>query len=377
MATANKGLNTPANGSNVGTWDVPTNANFTAIDTAFGGNVTISVTSVTGPTLTLSGAQYAPPNIVFSGVLSANLTYNFPSGVGGVWSIYNNTTGAFTLTIGSAGGGISNVLPQGYRSQIVCDGANVAPTSNVPGGSSVSSFSGGATGLTPATATTGVVTLGGTLAVANGGTGAGTAGGAQTALNVPSATGAGASGTWGINVSGLAATSTLATTATTANTLNVTNSYTVSGLTVNGTLVLPGASNLAAAFITNAAEVVTVSATAATGTIAYYPASQSVLYYTTAASANWTVNVAFSSGTSLNAALGTGSSITVVFLVTQGTTAYYNNAFQVDGVAVVPKWQGGAAPIAGNASGIDSYSYTIIKTGSAAFTVLASLTQFK
>lgn len=42
------------------------------------------------------------------------------------------------------------------------------------GGVSVTSFSAGTTGLTPSTATTGAVTLGGTLAVANGGTGTGT-----------------------------------------------------------------------------------------------------------------------------------------------------------------------------------------------------------
>ena len=38
------------------------------------------------------------------------------------------------------------------------------------GGTSVTTFSGGTTGLTPSTATSGAVTLGGTLAVANGGT---------------------------------------------------------------------------------------------------------------------------------------------------------------------------------------------------------------
>jgi hypothetical protein len=63
-------------------------------------------------------------------------------------------------------------------------------------------------------------------------------------------------------------------------------------------------------------------------------------------------------------------------MVTQGSTAYYNSAVQVDGSSVTPKWQGGTAPTAGNASGIDVYSYTIIKTGSAAFTVLASQVQF-
>jgi hypothetical protein len=68
--------------------------------------------------------------------------------------------------------------------------------------------------------------------------------------------------------------------------------------------------------------------------------------------------------------------MTVVFLVTQGSTAYYNSAVQVDGSSVTPKWQGGTAPTAGNASSIDTYSYTIIKTGSAAFTILASQTKF-
>jgi len=101
------------------------------------------------------------------------------------------------------------------------------------------------------------------------------------------------------------------------------------------------------------------------------------LYYTSNASANWTVNFRGSSGTSLNTLMSTGQTMTVAFLVTQGTTAYYNSAVQVDGTSVTPKWQGGTAPTAGNASGIDVYTYTIIKTGSAAFTVLAGQTQFK
>jgi hypothetical protein len=62
--------------------------------------------------------------------------------------------------------------------------------------------------------------------------------------------------------------------------------------------------------------------------------------------------------------------------VTQGATAYYNNAVQVDGSSVTPKWQGGTAPSAGNASSVDVYTYTIIKTGNAAFTVFASQIRF-
>ena len=151
-----------------------------------------------------------------------------------------------------------------------------------------------------------------------------------------------------------------------------------SGITTNGTtLTLAGTTAALASVLTNAAEITTISATAATGTIAYDVTTQSILYYTTNASANWTVNFRASSGTSLNTAMATGQSITVAFLVTQGATAYYNSAVQVDGSAVTPKYQGGSAWTAGNASSIDIYTYTIVKTGSAAFTVFTTQTQFK
>jgi hypothetical protein len=128
--------------------------------------------------------------------------------------------------------------------------------------------------------------------------------------------------------------------------------------------------------LTNMAEVTTVSATAAVGTITYDVTTQSILYYTVNATANWTMNFRASSGTSLDSAMATGQAITVVFLATNGPTAYYNSAVQVDGSSVTPKYQGGAAWTSGNASSIDAYVYTIIKTGAATFTVLASQTRF-
>ena len=120
----------------------------------------------------------------------------------------------------------------------------------------------------------------------------------------------------------------------------------------------------------------TISATAATGTINFDALTQGVLYYTTNASANFTLNVRGSSGATLNSILTTGDAITVVFLNTNGATPYYPTVYQVDGSAVTPKWQGGTAPTGGNASSIDAYSLTIIKTASATFTVLASQTKF-
>jgi len=146
--------------------------------------------------------------------------------------------------------------------------------------------------------------------------------------------------------------------------------------TFTGTQTFSGTSSATAIVLNDAAEVATVSATAATGTINYDITTQSVLYYTSNASANWTVNFRASSGTSLNTLMSTGQSMTVAFLVTQGSTAYYNSAVQVDGNSVTPKYQGGTAWAAGNASSIDVYMYTIVKTGSAAFTVFTSQTKF-
>jgi hypothetical protein len=149
-------------------------------------------------------------------------------------------------------------------------------------------------------------------------------------------------------------------------------------LTVAQKMTVVGTASIAGLKIADVLETATISATAATGTINYNITTQSVLYYTSNASANWTVNFRGSSGTSLNTLMATGESMTVAFLVTQGSTAYYNSAVQVDGTTsgVTTCWLGGA-PTAGNASGIDSYRYLIIKTGSATFTVLASNTQFK
>jgi hypothetical protein len=115
----------------------------------------------------------------------------------------------------------------------------------------------------------------------------------------------------------------------------------------------------------------TVSATAATGTVAFDAVTQGALYYTTNASGNWTLNVRGNSGTTLNSILAVGDTITVAFLVTNGATAYYQTGFQVDGSAVTPKWSGGTAPASGNASSIDAYSFTIIKTAATpTYTVL-------
>jgi hypothetical protein len=123
-------------------------------------------------------------------------------------------------------------------------------------------------------------------------------------------------------------------------------------------------------------ETTTVSATAATGTINFDCSTQPILYYTTNASGNFTLNFRGTSSVSLNTLMSVGQTLTVTFLATQGATAYYNSAVQVDGSSVTPKWQSGITPNAGSANSIDSYTYAIVKTANATFTVLASQTRY-
>ena len=121
-----------------------------------------------------------------------------------------------------------------------------------------------------------------------------------------------------------------------------------------------------------------IVASAATGTINFDVKTASIWYYTSNASANHTVNVRGDGSTTLSSLLAVGDSITVVWANTNGTTAYWPSTFQVDGSSITPKWQGGTAPTGGNASAIDVYSYTIVKTAATpTYTVFASQTQFK
>jgi hypothetical protein len=123
---------------------------------------------------------------------------------------------------------------------------------------------------------------------------------------------------------------------------------------------------------TSPVEVDNIVASAATGTVNIDLVTSSYWYYTVNASANFTLNFRGNSGTTLASLLAVGQSISVVFLNTNGATAYYPNAFQIDGTSVTPKWSGGTAPTAGNASSIDAYTFSIIKTAATpTYTVLA------
>lgn len=105
----------------------------------------------------------------------------------------------------------------------------------------------------------------------------------------------------------------------------------------------------------------------------------SAYYNYTTASGNHTVNIQGSNSDALEPLLAVGSSVTCVWVVTNGATPRYVTGVLVDGVSQTVKWQNGSAPTAGHANSVDVYVFTVLKTAaapSASYIVLGSLTQF-
>ena len=128
--------------------------------------------------------------------------------------------------------------------------------------------------------------------------------------------------------------------------------------------------------LTSPRETAAISATAATGTVHLDVSTASVHIYTSNSTANYTLNIRGTSSVTLNSLMAVGESITVTFEHPNGSTPYYATAYTIDGNAVTPKWLGGTAPTAGNASATDVYMLQIRKTAAATFTCLASQSKF-
>jgi hypothetical protein len=152
--------------------------------------------------------------------------------------------------------------------------------------------------------------------------------------------------------------------------------YTATG-TFTGTQIFNGSTSTEAMQTTNIVELVRVSATAISANTSFFLSNGAVQYYTANATANTTVNFAFSSGTSLNTALANNDSASCTLLITNGATAFYPTTYQIDGNAITPRWQSNSAPTSGNINSIDSYSFVILKTAPSTYILLASQTQFK
>lgn len=324
-------LERQASGENSGTWGNLVNYVFNRLDASVSGYQAVNVAGAVNVTLTSNNStsntdddatddQVHNAILEFTGTLTGNI-HVFTDAVEQKYVAFNNTTGDYTLTFGPASGtGVE--LKQGAKTIVYTDGSTMFDVLGDAG--DIASLS-----LTA----TGNVTGSSLVASAN------TVDIQGSAPNVAATNG--------------------------TNTDLLLSSKGTGFVTFNG-----------GGKIQQLAEKVNVSATAATGTINFDVIDGAVQYFTSDAAANYTLNIRGNSSVSLNDVMDTGESMTIAHLVTQGGTAYYNNAVQVDGSSVTPEWQGGEAPSEGNSNSVDTYVYTAIKTANATFTVFASQTQF-
>jgi len=345
-------LTVQATGENSGTWGQITNTNLLILEQAIGGYDALGITS--GATLTFTnGALSNGKNQVLklTGTIGGAVNVIVPDSVEKTYVIDNATSGAFTVTVKTTSGtGVTWAAADKGTKMVYSDGTNVVDTAFTDLSSDYSPQL--SADLDTNSQNIIIDTAHGILDEnSNQQITFTTAGSAVNEFTIANA------GTG--NAPELAATGGDA-----SIDLNLTPKG-VGRATFNGQ-----------GKIQSVAEKVTTTATAATGTVAYDVLTQAVLNYTTDAAANWTLNIRGDGSNSLDSIMDTGESITIAHIVKQGGTPYYNSAVQVDGSSITPEWQGGSAPSAGNASSLDVYSYTIIKTGSATFTALASQTQF-
>jgi hypothetical protein len=345
-------LTIQATGENSGTWGQITNTNLTILEQAIAGFETVGIT--TGATLAFTnGAVSNGKNQVLKliGTIAGAVNVVVPDTLTKAYVIDNATSGAHAVTVKtSSGTGVTWAAADKGTKMVYSDGTNVVDTA----------FTELSSDYTPQLSAD-LDTNGNNIIID---TAHGVLDENSNEQIIFTTTGS-AVNHFGVTNAGTGNTPSLAAV---GGDTNIDFNITPKGI---GRATFNGQGK-----IQSVAEKVTTAAIAATGTIAYDVLTQAVLNYTTAASGNWTLNVRGDGSNSLNSIMDAGESVTIAFVTAQTGTAYYNSAFQIDGSSVTPEWQGGAAPTAGNINSLDTYSYTIIKTADATFTVLAALTQF-
>ena len=385
--TTNLSLAEPVTGTESGTWGDDVNKGLTDyLDISIAGTLALTSASFTANALTLANttgssssngittttAQYY---ILKLSSLAAAVTITAPSS-SKTYLVYNSDS-TYSATIKASGqSGVSVVA--GERALVFFNGTDYVKASSTV----LTNFTGVLTGTYGGTGVnngSNTITLGGSFT---------TSGAFTTTLTVTANTNVtlppGTSSNYVISTATNMATNPVSGTPSSSTYLRGDGTWATiaAGVSLSAantwtaTQTFNGSSSTFATTLLDANETVNVVASAPSATTNFYVQSGGVQYYTSNAANNWTLNIAFSSGTSLNTALSTGQSVTFTLVTTQGSTAYYNSAVTIDGTSVTPKWIGGA-PTAGNASGLDVYRGSIIKTASATYTVIMSLTQFK
>jgi hypothetical protein len=350
-------------GENSGTWGDKTNSNLNLLQQAIAGYQAIALTS-TNTTLAMTDATISDARnavIKFTGTLAANATVYVASGIEKTYTIENGTTGAYTLALNQVGGAsVIWATTDKTIKQIYLNGTNAVDIGmvNLTAPQTLTNKTLNSPTLTTATINNATVTspiineidddAGNEFIIFSKVT---------TAVNDITVANAATGNNPNISASG--------------SDTNVGINLTPKGV---GTVTFNGTGK-----IQQIQEKVTVTAVATTGTISYDLLTQAVLYHTSDALGQFTVNFRGTSSTALNTMLTVGNAMTAAFLNQNGATPYYTTFTTVDGTStnVTTLWQGGAAPTGGNASSTDVYSYTLIKTAASTYTVLASQSQFK
>jgi hypothetical protein len=291
---------------------------------------------------------------------------------GGLTSLTTDVTG--TLPVGNGGTGVTTLTGIAKGNGSSAFSAAVAGTDYAAATSGTSILYGnGAGGFSNVTVGSNLSFVGGTLSTTGLGSGSVTSVAAGTGMSFSTIT------TTGSVAIDTAVVARYGATGTFTSAQIFSGGATFSGsATFTGGAALTGTSSVAGTTVQNALETVNIQASAPSATLNVYMNNGGIQMYTSNAANNWAANLAFSSGTSMNSALTTGQAITVAVAVKQGATGYYNSSVQVDGTTsgVTTYWQNGNAPSFGNPLGYDIYTYTVVKTGSAAYTVFATQAQF-
>jgi hypothetical protein len=355
-------------GDQAGAWGATTNSNLAyVLDTAVAGYQAVTVTStaqaltyVNGPSSTANLNQAVYAMLKFNSASAATAIYAPP--VSKQYIIWNNS--GYTITVynstvigNTTAAGTGVAILNGNKVMIWSDGTNFYEVQ--------------AQNLT------------GTLAIINGGTGQTTANAAFNAL-APAQTANRLLRSDGTNTSFAQAVLTTDVTGTLPVANGGTGTTTSTG---TGNVVLSTSPTITTPTVLNPTfstygsikalfETATITGSAPASTTNFDVVTQAVQYYTSNASTNFTLNIRGDGSTTLNSILSIGQSVTIALMVTNGATAYYPTAYQIDGASVTPKWQTGFAPSSGSASSIDVYALVIIKTANATFTVLAAQTKY-
>ena len=324
-------LERQASGENSGTWGNLVNYVFNRLDSSIKGYQSVSVAGSSNVTLTSNNStsntddsstddQVHNAILEFTGTLTGDI-HVFTDAVETKYTVFNNTSGAYTLTFAPTGGS-GVVLKQGAKTLVYTDGTTMIDIMADLGDIAMTSVtSSGNVSATNLVATSNVIDIQG------------------SAPNIA------------------------ATNGTNTDLTLTPNGY--------GLVTFAGGGK-----IQQLAEKVNTSATAATGTINFDVIDGAVQNFTSNASANWTLNIRGNSSVTLDTLMDTGESMTIAHIVPQGATAYYANVVQIDSSTITPIWQGGSAPTGGNTDSSDVYTFTTIKTAANTYTVLGALTQF-